>query len=40
MKVYSEKQKTAIILMEFVVTLAVKPTTHSTERKLEDACFE
>jgi len=39
MKVYSEEEKTAIILMEFIETLAAKPTTHGTERILEDACF-
>jgi len=40
MKVYSEEEKTTIILMEFVETLAVKPTTYGTERRLEDACFK
>jgi len=39
MKVFSEEEKTAIILMEFVETLAVKPTTYDTERRLKDACF-
>jgi len=40
MKVYSEQEKTAIILMElFVETLASETNNPWQERKLEDACF-
>jgi len=35
MKVYSEEEKTAIILMEFVGTLAVKPTAQREDCKIE-----
>jgi len=35
MKVYSEEEKTAIILMEFVRILAVKPTPQREDWKIE-----